>query len=237
MKKLYFFNLSLVFLHFTDNSCKILQKYSKETIGTANLQRGLYVLDSSHPSHACHSSTHDNTSLWHLRLGHISNIGLQHMSKSFPFIPYNCNNKLPCDSCQFSKQKKLSFPNSTSKSMAPFELIHADLWGPFSTIFMLGHKYFLTLVDDFSHYTWVIFLKTKTEVQQHIVHFLAYIKNQFNAALKCFRSDNGTEFLALSSLFMSKGIIHQKSCVYTPQQNGVVERKHQHILNVARALY
>jgi hypothetical protein len=107
--------------------------------------------------------------------------------------------------------------------------------GPYSTTSVLGHKYFLTLVDDYSRFTWIIFLKTKNETRNNLIHFIAYLENQFSTTLKCLRSDNGTEF-ALSDFFLSKGIIHQKSCVETPQQNGVVERKHQHILNVARSL-
>ena len=102
---------------------------------------------------------------------------------------------------------------------------------------MLGHRYFLTLVDDYSRYTWVIFLKAKDQTKQSVIQFLAYIENHFHTSLKYFRSDNGTEFLPLSDEFLSKGVVHQKSCAYTPQQNGVVERKHQHILNVARSIY
>ncbi|XP_021596606.1 uncharacterized protein LOC110603210 [Manihot esculenta] len=63
-------------------------------------------------------------------------------------------------------------------------------------------------------------------------------ENQFDTVIKVIRTDNGKEFLSHNyrSLLMNKGIIHQRSCPYTPQQNGVVERKHRHILDTARAL-
>lgn len=57
---------------------------------------------------------------------------------------------------------------------------------------MLGHKYFLTLLDDYSRYIWVIFLKTKDQTKNNIIQFVAYIKNQFNTSLKWLRIDNGT---------------------------------------------
>lgn len=222
-------------LSFTTDLCKILQNHSLETIGTAKLQRGLYVIDTADMIRSCNSISSHPFELWHSRLGHVSNSGMQAISKQFPFIPCK-NNMSPCDSCHFSKQKRLPFPNSITTSLSPFELLHADVWGPYSTISLLGHKYFLTLVDDYSRFTWVIFLKNKSETKNHIINFVAYLENQFNTSLKCLRSDNGTEF-ALNDFFLSKGIIHQKSCVETPQQNGVVERKHQHILNVARSFF
>ena len=61
------------------------------------------------------------------------------------------------------------------------------------------------------------------------------VHNQFHASIKTIRSDNGTKIF-LREFFHSKGILHQLSCVDTLQQNAIVERKHQHILNVARAL-
>lgn len=78
-------------------------------------------------------------------------------------------------------------------------------------------------------------MKTKAETRSHLTKFIAYIETQFNTKLKCLRSDNGPEFL-MTDFLSSKGIFNQRSCVATPQQNDTVERKHQHILNVARAL-
>ena len=63
-----------------------------------------------------------------------------------------------------------------------------------------------------------------------------YVLTQFETHIKIFRSDNGGEFISLRTFFNDHGVIFQHSCFYTPQQNGVVERKHRHILQVARAL-
>ena len=115
------------------------------------------------------------------------------------------------------------------------DLVHMDIWGPFSKASIHGEKYFLTIVDDFSRYTWVVLLKSKSEVKMHVQNFIALIENQFDSKIKCIHSYNGPKFF-LKDLFATKGIIHHTSCVYTPQQNGRVKRKHQHILNIARAL-
>lgn len=125
---------------------------SEKMFGIANLQRRLYVLDYAY-HHFTHSSVVNNSyNLWHLRLGHISNIGLQTVSKVFPFIPCK-NNIFPCDLCQFAKQRKLPFPTSLTYSSTSFDILHVDLWGIFSTISTLGHQFFLTLVDDYKRYT------------------------------------------------------------------------------------
>ena len=110
-----------------------------------------------------------------------------------------------------------------------------DIWGPFSKVSIHDHKYFLIIVDDFSLYTWVILLKTKSKVQINVQNFIIFIENQFDTKVKNVYSDNGPEFF-LPNFFASKCILHQRSYVETPQQNGRVERKHQHILNITRAL-
>jgi hypothetical protein len=108
--------------------------------------------------------------------------------------------------------------------------------GSFRTRASCGAIYFLTIVDDCSRAVWVYLLKTKDEVSHIIKQFFAMVHRQHNKQIKVLRSDNGTEFQGLKNYFQENGVIHQTSIRYTPQQNGRVERKHRHILNVARAL-
>lgn len=141
-----------------------------------------------------------------------------------------------CDVCLRPKQTRNSFPDSFNKASYPFELIHCDLWGPYRTSAFCGSRYFLTIVDDYSRAVWLYLLPDKTEVSLRLRDFVALVKRQYNRDVKTVRSDNGTEFMCLTKFFGENGIIHETSCVGTPQQNGRVERKHRHILNVARAL-
>ena len=82
---------------------------------------------------------------------------------------------------------------------------------------------------------WIYLLIDKTKVECVLRDFLAMVKRQFNKAMKIVKSDNGTEITCLDNYFDENGIIHQTTCIGMPQQNARVERKHRHILNVARA--
>lgn len=99
-----------------------------------------------------------------------------------------------------------------------------------------GASYFLMIENDFSRTVWTFLLVDKSEVKKVEENLCAYADTQFGKTIKKVCSDNGTEFMCLSSFFRNKGIIHQTSCVGTPQQNGRVERKHRHLLNVPRSL-
>nr|KYP34077.1 Retrovirus-related Pol polyprotein from transposon TNT 1-94 [Cajanus cajan] len=91
-------------------------------------------------------------------------------------------------------------------------------------------------MDDFSRAIWIYLISDKREVSRTLLNFFALIERQFGKQIKVLRSDNGTEFTCLRNYFHEHGIVFQTSCPGIPQQNGRVERKHRHILNVARAL-
>ena len=97
---------------------------------------------------------------------------------------------------------------------------------------------FVTFIDDFSHYTWLFLMKSRTERFSVFQKFFVEIRNQFYTSIRILRSDNPLEYLFAHcfAFLSSHGILHQSSYAYTPQQNGVVERKNRHLVEAARTL-
>jgi hypothetical protein len=120
----------------------------------------------------------------------------------------------------------------------PFEIVHSDVWGPAPVMSKGGFSYYVIFVDDYTRFCWIYFLKHKHEVFSTFKSFHMMISNQFNGCLTIFRSDSGGEYLSneFKSYLENFGILHQKSCPKTPQQNGLAERKHRHIIETTRTL-
>ncbi|KAK1667577.1 hypothetical protein QYE76_055736 [Lolium multiflorum] len=117
------------------------------------------------------------------------------------------------------------------------ELLHVDLFGPITHASLGAKKHCLVIVDDYSRYTWVYFLKTKDETQQIFIDFATEVQRQHNLLIMAIRSDNGSEFKNYTlNDFLSEGIRHQYSAAYTPQQNGVAERKNRSLMDMARSM-
>ncbi|KAL9996374.1 putative RNA-directed DNA polymerase [Helianthus debilis subsp. tardiflorus] len=172
---------------------------------------------------------------WHNRLGHASTSKLSYVNflKNVSLRP-----KDVCDSCIKAKFTRLPFPISTTKTNACFDLLHCDVWGKYRTLSFTRASYFLTIVDDFSRAVWVFLLKRKDEASTCLVFFHKMIQIQFGKNIKRIRCDNGGEFTSnrMLDFYTKEGIVFETTCPHTSQQNGVVERKHRHLLETARAL-
>jgi transposase InsO family protein len=120
----------------------------------------------------------------------------------------------------------------------PLELLHMDLFDSIAYISIGGSKYCLVIVDDYSRFTWVFFLQEKSQTQETLKGFLRQAQNEFGLRIKKIRSDNGTEFKnsQIEGFLEEEGIKHEFSSPYTPQQNGVVERKNRTLLDMARTM-
>jgi transposase InsO family protein len=113
-----------------------------------------------------------------------------------------------------------------------------DLFGPVAYISIGGNKYGLVIVDDYSRFTWVFFLFDKSEVQGKVKTFIRRAQREFELPIKKVRSDNGSEFrnTNVEEFLDEEGIKHEFSAPYTPQQNGVIERKNRTLIEMARTM-
>jgi transposase InsO family protein len=113
-----------------------------------------------------------------------------------------------------------------------------DLFGPTSFMSIGGNSYCLIIVDDYSRFTWDYFLRDKSNVFETFKSFAILAQNQFEFDIKKVRSDNWSEFknAKIDEYCDDNGIKHEFSSKYTPEQNGIVERKNRTLINMARSM-
>ena len=231
---------------FFPTHCLLIDSVSGSVIGVGEARNGLYYLTNHKtrqlPSNwfapasvSLNAASTVSMEVWHHRLGHapVSNI------KRIPqFSTLESEPDKVCISCPLAKFTHLPYTLSVSHAVSPFNLLHIDIWGPYKVFTKGKFKYFLTIVDDHTRYTWVYLLQQKSDALQTLETFFLYAKKHFEAVFKVLRSDNALEFdtSQCQQFFNSHGILHETSCAYRPQQNARIERKHRHILEVARSL-
>ncbi|KAI3758362.1 hypothetical protein L6452_05922 [Arctium lappa] len=238
---------------FTDTECIILAKGFKVVDESMILLRtprkdNFYCLDlenvSNNSSFNClfSKASVDESSLWHRRMCHMNfktmnNLVKNNLVRGLPQKVFSCDDH--CVACLKGKQHKTSHKSKEINTISsPLILLHMDLFGP-TNVMSIGKKsYCLVIVDYFSRFTWVYFLRTKDETNGLIKSFILRVENQTNQRVKIIRYDNGTEFKNhdLNSFCEEKGIERQYSAPRTPQQNGVAERRNRTLIEAARSL-
>ncbi|KZV48565.1 hypothetical protein F511_32101 [Dorcoceras hygrometricum] len=134
---------------FMSDSCHIQDFKRTKTIGMGKRLGNLYVLINSSitsPSYVCNVSV-PKPELWHCRMGHPSPNKLSSLKNILHFDSTDVDINL-CHVCHMSKQKRLPFESHNKTAAHSFELLHIDVWGPFSKYSVDGYRFFLTIVDD-----------------------------------------------------------------------------------------
>ena len=214
--------------------CTFQDLLTGRRIGGGYEEGGLYYLHQ--PEVSAYSAVTSSSSplLWHHRLGHLP---VTKLRRVIPHIPPSVS--FQCETCQLGKHCRSSFPSSQSpSSQGLFDLLHVDVWGPSRIPNRSQCRYYLVIVDDFSRLSWVFLLKDRSQGPVILKSLIAEIKTQFDVCVKIVRTDNALEFKSkdLLQFYSGNGIQPQFTCPHTSQQNGVAERKHRQILNVARCL-
>ncbi|GKA56555.1 retrovirus-related pol polyprotein from transposon TNT 1-94 [Tanacetum coccineum] len=125
------------------------------------------------------------------------------------------------------KSKKSSHqPKAEDTNQEKLYLLHMDVCGPIRVASINGKRYILVIVDDYSRFTWVKFLRSKDEAPEAIIKCIKNIKVRLNTTVRNVRTYNGTDFVnqTLREFYENVSISHQTSVARTPQQNGVVKR-------------
>lgn len=174
--------------------------------------------------------------LWHCRLGHPSSPIVSTVLK-LCHLPYTFNStKSLCTSCCVGKSHKLPFYNNFTPCSAPLEVVHSDIGVPSPIIPSQGFRYYVHFIDAYSRFTWIYLIHNKFDVAKNFPQFKAQAELQLNHKLKVLHTDGGGEYIALKSYLNQHGIIHRVSCLHTPEQNGIAERKHKHIVDMGLTL-
>jgi transposase InsO family protein len=205
----------------------------------------LYLVDFSKENvnlDACLIAKTNMGCLWHRRLAHVGMKNLHKLINGEHVLGLTdvCFEKnRPCAACQVGKQVgSTHHSKNVMTTSRPLELLHMDLFGPIANLSIGGSKYGLVIVDDFSRFTWVFFLQDKSETQGTLKFFLRRAQNEFELKVKKIISDNCSEFknLQVEEYHEEERIKHEFSAPYTPQQNGVVERKNMSLIDMARTV-
>ncbi|GJS75146.1 retrovirus-related pol polyprotein from transposon TNT 1-94 [Tanacetum coccineum] len=226
----------------------------KSTCFVRDLQ-GNYLLTGNHGSDLYIISLQETTSstpicltvkasatqawLWHRRLSHLNFDYINLLSKKdivigLPKLKY-VKDQL-CSSCEVSKAKWSSFKTKTvPSSKGRLNLLHIDLCGPMRVASINRKKYIMVIVDDYSRYTWTLFLCSKDETPEVLKDFLTMIQRNLQALVISVRTNRGTEFLnkTLNAFFKEEGIKHQTFTPRTPEQNGIVETQKRTLVEAA----
>ncbi|GJZ48463.1 retrotransposon protein, putative, ty1-copia subclass, partial [Tanacetum coccineum] len=201
-----------------------VSKYNNNSIFSINKKRKL-DLNSSY--------------LWHCRLAHIGKTRMQKLQREGLLESINDGSYDKCESCISGKMTKKPFNNNIERATDLLGLIHTDVCGPFRHVSRKGASYFLTFTDDFSRYGYVYLLKHKHEVFETFKVFKSEVELQLGKKIKALRSDRGGEYLSqeFKDYLGKNGIVQHLTSPYTPQQNGVSERRNRTLLDMVRSMF
>ncbi|GKE09292.1 retrovirus-related pol polyprotein from transposon TNT 1-94, partial [Tanacetum coccineum] len=212
---------------FKKNSCYVRDTDGVELI-KGSCGSNLYTISiedmmKSSPICLLSKASKNKSWLWHRRLNHlnfstINDIARKDLVRDLPRLKFEKEHL--CSACQLGKNKKHTHkPKTENTNLEVLNTFHMDLCGLMRVQTINGIKYILVIVDDYSRFTWVKFLRSKDETLEVVIKFLKQIQVDLNKTVRNIRTDNGKEFFNkdLTDYYKRVGIFHQKTVLRTPQ--------------------
>ncbi|GJZ32249.1 retrovirus-related pol polyprotein from transposon TNT 1-94 [Tanacetum coccineum] len=229
-------------IHFKDRSATIRNQEGKLIAKVPMTKNRMFILNIQHDeAKFLKSCLEDHLWLWHMRYGHLNFGDLKLLSskgmvKGLDQIDHP--NQV-CEGCLLKKHARSSFlKEATLIAKEPLQLIHMDLCGPITPPSHGKNLYFMLFIDDYSRKNWVYFLNEKSQTFEAFMKFKAMVEKEKGLKIKSMRSDRGGEFLSkeFNKFYEDNRIRRFLTAPYSPQQNGVVERKNRTILNMVQSM-
>ncbi|CAM8934624.1 unnamed protein product [Rhodiola kirilowii] len=178
----------------------------------------------------------ESSNLWHGRLGHVNYDSIRNLMKLDCIPKLQIDSEHKCEICVEAKLTRTSF-HSVERDTEPLDLIHSDLCDLKFMPTRGGNKYFVTFIDDSSKYCSIYLLKSKDEAIEKFAMYKLEVENQLDKKIKRLRSDRGGEYVEpFGALCAQTGIIHEVTPPYSPQSNGIAERKNRTIKEMMNAM-
>ncbi|MCO5592094.1 hypothetical protein L7F22_046089 [Adiantum nelumboides] len=223
----------------------LVQQLKKYGVGT--LENGLFVLDRYEKQiQACiakiKTRAMQDAELWHARFGHVgygSLMTLQCHNMVHDLSLLEMPPRHVCEGCVLGKMHRFAFSqDGFVRATQKLQLVHSVICGPMWTPSVGNSLYFVTFIDEFSRFCWVYPLKAKLDVFANFQHYVSMVENETGCKVQTLCTDRGGEYMsgAFKDFLGKKGIKHQCTMPYTPQQNGVVERKNRSLMEMARCM-
>ena len=242
-------------VRFTKSECLVLKPGFKIPDELVLLRaprvNDLYILDMSAATPTTHQkqcfvtkskATEKESIMWHRKMGHIHVRKMNFLVHNDLVDGVNVKNfhlTDDCIACKKGKQTRKSHPPKMLNSIRlPLERLHMDLFGPVNVKSISGDLYCLVVTDDFTRFSWVVCLERKDQTFKSLMMLFKKMETVYKPPIRRIRSDNGTEFKnnKMYEFCNEKGILHEFSAPYTPQQNGVAERKNRTLIETARTM-
>lgn len=230
---------------FRRNVCRILRESDGECALSASRTGRSYVVGFTSKTVAYSAKDMKQVSRrrWHNRLGHPSPKVVDTLVKKSLIdvsdVGTTSDDSKNCGACLEGKMTRRHFEEVKCRDVnQKLRLVHSDLCGPMSVKSLGGAWYFLVIVDDFTRFTYVAFLKKKSDTLDEFKSFVNLMSTQGHGKVRALRTDNGKEYVngAYKNYLRSKGIEHQPSAPYTPEQNGLAERTNRTLVEKARCI-